>query len=210
MTTSSEDPDEESEEAAAILYWSHWTPEAHAKFARITESGDGLIASADIPTWLAEITTGRLADSDAPALVLGTIAEPGIDWAALIAQHPHDLHPAGPTGPAGPTWPHLVEASALLAAAGFQSYYDLDIEVLEDARLGVRWNALGVEHPAHVIDDATWTTLSTLLTPAEVLVPVTKTWTPPGPPTPETSSSQPDYLWKWVRVEPGDGLIFCT
>jgi hypothetical protein len=79
-----------------------------------------LVPSADVPRWFAELTAGRLVESDAPTLALGSIsaAPAQLRWETVLEEHPGELQPHGPNGPAGPGWADLTRACDLMQWCG--------------------------------------------------------------------------------------------
>jgi hypothetical protein len=197
-------------------WWNGWSPEAHARFRRIqripTAGVPGrfsLVPSVDIPGWLAELTAGQLAESDAPTLSLGTIsAGPAeLHWGSALDEHPGELHPYGPNGPAGPTWADLVHGCDLMQRCGFRPVLDVEIEVLPDARLGLTWSSVVTGDRPDLTSPA-WPAILAHLHPVDVHLPVTTSRTGSTRLTEDTATSTCRLTWLWGLATHDEGTRY--
>lgn len=146
-------------------HFGQWSAHAHARYRALRAQidwpppegcrsyGGTFTEQADVPPWLREVTAGALGSPDRGEMVVARIQQETIDWPTLLASHPGDLVLVVNEGnpELNLTWELLVAVFEAINAAGLAAYFDIDVVVTTDGRLGV-WPMMVGSHDFVVFD----------------------------------------------------------
>lgn len=146
-------------------YVGQWSAQARARSSELRAQidwpprtgclsyGGTFTGRADVPPWLREVTAGMLVTPDRGELCVARIQQETIDWATLLAAHPGDLELVVNEGnpELNLTWELLVSVFEAINDAGLAAYFDVDLVVTNDGRLGV-WPMMVGSHDLEVFD----------------------------------------------------------